>query len=538
MAQISRPQGGLRATYPDAGAYTAVEWADRIAPVHSGDDFDDSGVIPNNANYLNCTTAAGDITVDTGRCCVHGHILTNDSAVTISPTHPGAPDTYTVVAVQNDTTVAYNTNLDTPAPYAAGIPAYSTRLAILQDTTLVQNASYWMIPIFTFDINAAGAVSNLTDAREWIDSRFMIDNADDTGIADAHQIGAHAVTDTGGDTGMGVAIRSWLANAANTFLSVGRMVWRWSVATAASERSRIELRTMYQSNEVLSGVIEAPATASADGNARGVGAVDTQGYRGAAAEVASGDYAVIGGGQENTASGDYNVISGGRDNTASADYATVSGGHTNTATSTYASVGGGLQNDATGNYSTVAGGDDCDASGAASAIGGGGENAATAPYSTIPGGIQGLADHYGQVAAASGEFGNVGDAQGTIQMVARCTTAGGGAATTMYLDGAAGAQRMTIPADSAWTYDILVVAMAQNAAAVHSSRTYGVIYRDNANNTTQASATGVVVEQAGGCTTAVDADDVNEALRIQFTDDSANVFRAVATIRLAQVSYP
>ena len=96
----------------------------------------------------------------------------------------------------------------------------------------------------------------------------------------------------------------------------------------------------------------------------------------------------------------------------------------------------------------------------------------------------------------------------------------------------------TIPADTAWTYDILVVAMAQNAAAVHSSRAYGVIYRDNANSTALASASGVIVEQAGGCTTAVTADDVNEALQIGFTDDSANVFRVVATVRLAQVSFP
>jgi len=340
MTQISRPQGGLRATYPDSGAYTAVEWAERIAPFHSGDDFDDSGVIPNNANYLNCTDDAADITIDTGICCVHGHVLINDASVTISPTHPGAPDTYTVVAVQNDTAAAYNTNLDTPAPYAAGVPAYSTRLAILQDTVLVQNANYWMIPLATFDITAAGVVSSLTDTREWCDTRFMIDNQDDTGIADAVQIGSHAVTDTGGDDEMGVAIRAWLANAADTFLSVGRAVWRWSSATNAAEQSRFELRTMYQSNEVLSGVVESPDTASPDGNARGLASVDWQGYRANATEVASGDYATISGGALNTASANRAVVSGGESNVASGADSVIGGGDSNTASDVYCVVGG------------------------------------------------------------------------------------------------------------------------------------------------------------------------------------------------------
>jgi hypothetical protein len=572
MAQISRPQGGLRATYPDSGAYTAVEWAERIAPFHSGDDFDDSGVIPNNANYLNCTTAAGDITVDTGICCVHGHVLINDSAVTISPTHPGAPDTYTVVAVQNDTAVAYNTNLDTPAPYAAGVPAYSTRLAILQDTTLVQNASYWMIPIFTFDINAAGAVSNLTDAREWIDTRDMIDNTDDTGIADAVQIGTHAVTDTGGDTGMGVAIRAWLANAADTFLSVGRLVWRWSVATAASERSRIEFRTMFQSNETLSGVLEGPGTASPDGNARGDAAVDFQGWRAAAAEVASGNYSTISGGRENTASGSYSTVSGGADNTSSGsmctigggmdnsaagtgctiaggedgtvanDNSTIAGGKNNTADAAYAFVGGGLGNGATASYAAACGGNANDASGTYSAIGGGAANGATASYSSVPGGAYGVADKYAQCAHASGYFANAGDAQGTIQMVARGTeTHGDNTWRTLYLDGAAAAQRMTIAASTAWTFEVHIVGITQNAAKQWSYAINGLIERDNANNTTlAASNVTTIFESDANFDAQVVADDVNEALAVQVRDagSSGDTVRWVAKTFTSECTYP
>ena len=639
MTQISRPQGGLRVTYPDSGAYTAVEWAERIRPFHSGDfheeavhsaDLEDSGVVPTNANFLNVTDDGVDIAIDTGVACVHGHVLFNDASLTISPTHPGAGDTYTVVAVQNDTAVAYNTNLDCPAPYAAGVPAYSTRLAILQDTALVQNANYWMIPLATFDISAAGAITNLADARLYTDTRFEVDSFDDDAITDAIHIGVHDITDSGGAAGMGVGIRAHLVNDNGDLEQAGQLALVWTDATDGGEDSRFEMRLSAGNADNLSGVVEAPTTASVDGNARGESAVDWQGDRSAAAQVASGDYATLSGGHDGTASGDYATVGGGSNNTASGDYSTVGGGQStntngdyatasggsgnnasatmstvaggdsNTASDLYAAVGGGGDNLASADYTTVSGGYDNEAAGDYSTVGGGStndndltasygtigggrdnnclgesttvsggrgnyamdnyaavgggrgnsasadyatiaggyDNTASGDYASVPGGLYGLADLYGQVAHASGQFAAAGDAQGTIQMVARCTTAGGGAATELFLDGAGGAERMVIPADSAWTYHILIVAMRQNAAAVHSSTASGVIYRDNANNTTLASAAGVVVEQAGGGTAAVAADDPNDSLKITFTDDGANVYRAVATIRLAQVTYP
>jgi len=96
---------------------------------------------------------------------------------------------------------------------------------------------------------------------------------------------------------------------------------------------------------------------------------------------------------------------------------------------------------------------------------------------------------------------------------------------------------MVIPASSAWAVDVLVIAMAQNAADAASFHGYCMIYRDNA-GTTSVTGAAVTAIVASGCNVTLTADDVNESLLIQFSDDSAHVFRVVATVRLAQVSYP
>jgi hypothetical protein len=153
--------------------------------------------------------------------------------------------------------------------------------------------------------------------------------------------------------------------------------------------------------------------------------------------------------------------------------------------------------------------------------------------------LQSVASLYSQHAHASGYFAAGGDAQGTIQLVARCTTAGGGAATELFLDGAAATQRMVIPARSAWTFDILVVGISQNSADYAGFRAYGLIERDNANVTTLYSTTGVITEIAsGGQAVAIAGDNVNEALVITFNDNSTAAHRVVATIRMAQVTFP
>lgn len=137
--------------------------------------------------------------------------------------------------------------------------------------------------------------------------------------------------------------------------SMGIYAARWSVATHASRRARLEMYAAYIGTDVLVGVIEAPAIASPDGNSRGSGAVDFQSSRSGAANVASGDYSTIIGGLDGTASGTYSCVLAGSTCTASGNNSAVIGGLSNVASGTYSIVVGGGNNTADGNYSLAAG---------------------------------------------------------------------------------------------------------------------------------------------------------------------------------------
>lgn len=169
----------------DCGPYSSLQWRIRERAKEVGDLYNGSTAAGPYYNYLNnleVTTAGGNIDIDTGACFVDGNILTNSTSVTISPTHPGAPATYTVVAVLNDINATYNTNLDFPTDLTdynavASIPEYSCRLAIYKGAPagLTQTTTVFMVPLATFDITAAGVVSNLTQdttVRTWVNAEL------------------------------------------------------------------------------------------------------------------------------------------------------------------------------------------------------------------------------------------------------------------------------------------------------------------------------------------------------------------------------
>ena len=145
-----------------------------------------------------------------------------------------------------------------------------------------------------------------------------------------------------------------------------------------------------------------PDSTTTGGNARGSYAIDWQADRNNAAQVASGNSAVIAGGQGNTASGDYAVIAGGQSNTASGSYySSVAGGAFNTASNTYASVVGGLNNTASGYASSVAGGRDNTASSNYSSVAGGYDNTASGQASSVAGGYSNIAPSYAETVMGS-----------------------------------------------------------------------------------------------------------------------------------------
>ena len=206
--------------------------------------------------------------------------------------------------------------------------------------------------------------------------------------------------------------------------------------------------------------------------------------------------AVIAGGSQNTNAGvRYDVsnhlahatISGGLRNTISTNcpFATIAGGHnnlirTNASASTVgggeynvieregssATVGGGSGNHIhTGAFlSTVAGGQGNSIQTNAGTISGGAWNRieTNAQYATIPGGKEAVARNYGQLAYASGGFTSYpgGDAQTSVHVLRNTQTTG---ACELFLDGYN--RRMTVPLNSTWTFDILVVARSRTGVS-------------------------------------------------------------------------
>ena len=296
------------------------------------------------------------------------------------------------------------------------------------------------------------------------------------------------------------------------------------------------------------------------GDARGNNAVDWQTVRNTAAQVASGADSVVGGGGGNTASnyratvagGDQNRASGGRStvgggqsNTASATNSTIAGGQSGTASGTWATVGGGFVNVASNSYSTIGGGQQNTVAGFRATVGGGSNNDATGSSATVAGGERGLADQYGMFSHASGRFSLDGDAQFSRMVLRRQTT--DATPTVLHADGGAGSAstRVALPAESAYCFDVYVIATQTGGVAGTASDSAwwhfrGGIKRDNSNNTTligtNISETGA---DAGASTWAVTvtADDTNEALQIEVTGEVDKTIRWVATVQYSRVAY-
>jgi len=215
MTQISRPQQGKRATYPDCGGYTANEWARLFGTLFTVDETT-QGVIVHLSNLAVTNPAGKTISVASGAALVRGHWFVNEnsvtpsvaSAVTFSPSAPAIGDRIDrVVLVQNNTNAAYSTNLEFPADTtdyggAASIPAHSCRLAILTGIDggalrpLIQNAAVdgniWMIEISRYTITTLSNISvGPTDYRSYAPT-ITTENIEDDAVT-IDKVAANAV---------------------------------------------------------------------------------------------------------------------------------------------------------------------------------------------------------------------------------------------------------------------------------------------------------------------------------------------------------
>jgi len=153
----------------------------------------------------------------------------------------------------------------------------------------------------------------------------------------------------------GAGLLYQLEDAGGTLRNAARLATVWQSA-AAAESAEFQLWLDYNGTLYDCGVVVGPGT-TVTGNQRGISAVDWQGTRAAATQVASGLQAVISGGTNNTASGSQSCVIGGGENTAGAQLATVLGGYSNTVSALYAVTVGGFSNLASGVNSLAAGHD-------------------------------------------------------------------------------------------------------------------------------------------------------------------------------------
>ena len=288
---------------------------------------------------------------------------------------------------------------------------------------------------------------------------------------------------------------------------------------------------------------------SSGGNARGDYAVDWQLSRSGAADVASGNYSVVGGGEANVASATHTTVGGGSNNTATDNYATVSGGRDNDATGDYNTVGGGYGNDATGlYYSTIAGGHACQITGSWSSIGGGyshsishnyaaiaggQSNTISEHFAAIPGGVQCWLRHWGALGHSAGRFEQNGDAQRQVLQVRTKTTSTSQA--ELFLDGTGGSEVMSPLYGHTWYYTIKILAVKKNATQnAYAETIEGILTR--ATGGTQHVAGPTVVRTLGTSLGTITVDDPDNWLRVQVTPSSSDEIWWLAVLDMVHIN--
>jgi hypothetical protein len=314
-----------------------------------------------------------------------------------------------------------------------------------------------------------------------------------------------------------------------------------------------------------------PDGTATGGNARGDNSVDLQTTRGAATNVASGNYSVISGGQGNTASIAHSAVLSGQTNTASTgSHSAVIGGRNNTSSGTYSIVGGnGCQ--ATGSNS-FAHGDDARASGSGSVAVGGTSIRAIGAGSVALGGLAAnatssysLAQGYftqtkllGQTAFSGGSFTTASALCQQSNIVAlREATLTTASTTVLSLDGT-GVTNLVIPADSnrMWNVQVRWVAVVTTITGTATGVTVGdtkvstdlLAVAKRVNITTvgahTSAGTSVIETTAGSLTTAniVYSAGASQEMAITFTGPTflgggSVTMRVVAAISLTEVSY-
>ncbi len=183
------------------------------------------------------------------------------------------------------------------------------------------------------------------------------------------------------------------------------------------------------------------------------------------------------------------------------------------------------------------------------AFGAGQANQTNADYASTPGGYRANAALYGQQAHASGYFAAVGDAQ-AHELIFRAAVTGT-SITELFLDGAS--IRAILPStNTIWQgiIDIVAVTTAVGNGTGTAGDIIGTEYKVTIKRINTSTVIVGTVQEIGTTNSdtsmsssvfTIDANDTNEALRVQFTppstSGSTSTYRVVATFRGTQLRY-
>jgi hypothetical protein len=288
-------------------------------------------------------------------------------------------------------------------------------------------------------------------------------------------------------------------------------------------------------------IADLPNGVAAGGDTRGLNAVDLQITRSLSTQVAAGAYSALIGGESNRAGGNRSGVIAGDGNNASSNGSGIFASKSTT-------TGGDI--------SFIAGSESCTANGKSSAIVGALNSRADGDYSYASG-ERSSAYLRAQEARSSGGFATTGDAQRSSVVLRREIT--GTAQAELFINGST--VRAILPSggnnttNRLWNAEIQLVAISQtqgngttDSVAVGKSfiGNYAVGIKRIGNTTSlvgtvQNLHTAQFDTGMSTCVVSIDADDTNEALRIQFTPPtgagSTTVIRVVATVYLTEVGY-
>lgn len=149
---------------------------------------------------------------------------------------------------------------------------------------------------------------------------------------------------------------------------------------------------------------------------------------------------------------------------------------------------------------------------------------------------------YGSVTFSNGNITALGDSQRVTANLRNVTT--NATPVELFLDGAAGLQRLVLPNNSAWTFEVKIIARRTDLTGSIGSWIFqGLIYRDSTAATTVSpggSISKTSTARVGLITATNDpilsADVVNGSLKILVTGNAAQTIRWVASVDLVQVT--